>query len=123
MKNNNGVEPLFKFSNHWDEEEQGPCYWEDVCESLKDIFPNGIYSMSAQAFGWDRDMACCVVNGNGERLLSICIEATFAVFKYKNHWEVKIAHHDSPLGDLFVIHKHKTKDEAEEFLRGLGHRI
>lgn len=121
MKNNN-VEPIFKFSNHWNDD-QDPCYWEDVCESLKDIFPKGTYSMSSQAFGWDRDAACRIIEGNGERLLRLTFDATFEIFKHKNRWEVKIGHHDSPLGDWFVIYKHKTKDEAEKHLRELGHRI
>lgn len=113
---------ILRFTNHWNDDEH-PGYWEDVCECLKDIFPNGIYSMSSQAFGWDRDRACRVVNGDGEKLLRIRMDASFAVFEHGNHWSVKIAHHDSPMGDLFLIHKHETEDAAQVFLRGLGHRI
>lgn len=112
---------LFTFRNHWDESDDG--YWDYVCEEINQIFSNGIYSMSSKAFGWDRDMACRIVEGNGKKLLSVSFDAGFEIFRLKTHWEIKVFHHDSVMGgDLFVIHKHKTAEEAQKFLRERGHK-
>ncbi|PIT98820.1 MAG: hypothetical protein COT74_14115 [Bdellovibrionales bacterium CG10_big_fil_rev_8_21_14_0_10_45_34] len=121
--NNKNEEPILAFSNHWDAEEYGEDYWQWVAKDLNRVFPKGIYSMSAKAFGWDRDKVCRIVEGNGEKLLSLSFDASFVVYDRVDHWEVKIGHHDATMGDRFLIHKHKSQDEATEFLRGLGHRI
>lgn len=120
---NENEEPIFEFKNHWDESDE--FYWDFVCDVINHIFPEAIYSMRADSFGWGRKMPCRIIEGNGEKLLTLPfnVDATFRIYKREAHWEVKIFHHDSPMGDLFSIHKHKTEDEAAEFLRGLGHRI
>ena len=112
---------VFSFSNHWNENDEG--YWEFASEELNRIFPHAIYSMSSKSFGWNRDIVCRIIDGNGEKLLHLTFDATFEIYRYDDYWTVKIYFHDSPMGDLFTIRKHDTRDEAEAHLRGLGHRI